>query len=60
MELLIGFCIAVWLVVSLSRPETLEEAARREAMKRGKGQRKAIPKIKTPLSLARQERSAGG
>ena len=37
MELLIGFGIAVWLVVALSRPETLEEAARREAWKRGKG-----------------------
>jgi len=35
MELLIGFCIAVWLVVSLSRPETLEEMARREARKNG-------------------------
>lgn len=42
MELLIGFVIAVWLLFALAEDETLEDFARREARKRGKGHRKAI------------------
>lgn len=42
MELLIGFGIAVWMMFALAEDETLEDFARREARKRGKGQRKAI------------------
>lgn len=42
MELLIGFGIAMWLLFVLAEDETLEDFARREAWKRGKGQRKTI------------------
>lgn len=42
MELAIGAVIAFLIVLSAAEDETLEEYARREARKHGKGQRTAV------------------